>query len=1185
MVLLLLLLAIAGYLVGLTRGRGNLKAAVATAQAAQLLAVLVDTPTPEHSPTATETPSVTPTPLPSDTPTATTTPSPTPASPEEWLKQYQDLVLEGLNSISDLEFTADRAQAILQRSAQEQELAFAPVSYQLLSETPWMVLAVPRNPQGQSLPTLFWQDANAQYRFHAQSLLTLLDVSSNYNTLLTGVQLGVARSDDLGALHLLLIERPGVQPLLNAYVLAQPAPGADFVVDWRSSDDAQWGMLADSAKIELSEVEGSLLPDIVIDAAVPMESKLRKLINAPSAFVEQPPFAMQWINSRWSYAQAATADPSDQHVAQGYHLNGAALRSTPLTTLGQIIQLARQQDLNQALDYATRLDIVQQAFGFGIGDPAVWLASYLDDNSQPIVGNEVTPLLRFVDNANRQRTYDAYFELDTDGFYRLAAITQADPYEPAQVTPAGAPPTFTPTPGPTTAQTELPITATTVSALGLPTATDTPEGGVEGAKLPTTPLATATTAQTATPTISSTPTQSPTITETPTETPTFTATPSATATDSPTPTDTATPPLPIPTISGDQPAPATGILSLSATANLRGGPGVGFVSLAPVEDQTTVGVFGVTESGSWYLIRIEQAGNGYNGLVGWIFSDLLFITNSNAPLTVYHDDGTSLTPTPPTNTPAPGTPTPTPSPTWSPTPTPLQTPVLSEPESVVASGSNVPAPDGDEQVFVVGGENLPADPLQPLSVTDASGATVSLRVDSAEVQAWSGLWGAPGSWQGANAELLWPGTTLYSRILQNGDSTTRLASRVRLVGAPNLPRAEVMNFGSLASSYTLGNAALLLGVQGTAGFSLLDLQGNLSSLSEDPFSLDWLDGEPLAGLIGFAPQSLAGKNSFLWLRSDGSALHIFAQPFSLIQGVAGDPYGGVWWIETPQIGLDFWQLWQYEPSRKRIVLRLKGSSTFLPSADSASRQVIAPVLVALKPAHLGDYSQVTLYLDSYDTISQQMHTGFFKVDLHITDNNLAEVPTPPQRLLAAGSYRNTPKLNLSGTQLSYLAFENSQPSLTSTQSKPPNQVNLYALAGDSAGKSRTVFTNETRFDFLGPNLEWIDDTQLLVVRSRFAAGGSTSVDRMAVSKIQLSSDGQSANDVTTNGFVVTGGNRLLDVVACREDHMILVLVAEADGSRQLLRWDGTTDPTTLTTLAEPIDDLFACWQAPAENSQ
>ena len=68
MSLLLLLLATVGYVVGLTRGRSTVGEAVATAQAAQLLAVLADTPTPENTATATGTATVTPTPLPTNSP-------------------------------------------------------------------------------------------------------------------------------------------------------------------------------------------------------------------------------------------------------------------------------------------------------------------------------------------------------------------------------------------------------------------------------------------------------------------------------------------------------------------------------------------------------------------------------------------------------------------------------------------------------------------------------------------------------------------------------------------------------------------------------------------------------------------------------------------------------------------------------------------------------------------------------------------------------------------------------------------------------------------------------------------------------------------------------------------------------------------------------------------------------------
>lgn len=58
----------------------------------------------------------------------------------------------------------------------------------------------------------------------------------------------------------------------------------------------------------------------------------------------------------------------------------AALRSTPLTTMGQIIQLARQQDLNEALNYATLVCILLSSRHLGsdwatlvAGLPPIWM--------------------------------------------------------------------------------------------------------------------------------------------------------------------------------------------------------------------------------------------------------------------------------------------------------------------------------------------------------------------------------------------------------------------------------------------------------------------------------------------------------------------------------------------------------------------------------------------------------------------------------------------------------------------------------------------------------------------------------------------------------------------------------------------------------------------------------------------
>lgn len=249
------------------------------------------TPLPQKIQQPRQTPSVTPTPLPTDTATATPTPSPTPASPEEWLQQYRDFVLDGLNSISELEFNPAVRRRFCKGQHKNSHSHLHLCAFNFWSEKPWAALAIPRNSLGQSLPLLLWEDSTSQSRFRAQSLLTLLDISSNYKTLLTGVQFGTLRKDDLGAFHLLPIERAAGNTTLvdSLWCWRSQTAGADFVLDWRSSDDPQWLMYAAPAKLEIVEVEGNLLPDIVVDAPVPPEGRLRSLVNPPAVFVEQPP--------------------------------------------------------------------------------------------------------------------------------------------------------------------------------------------------------------------------------------------------------------------------------------------------------------------------------------------------------------------------------------------------------------------------------------------------------------------------------------------------------------------------------------------------------------------------------------------------------------------------------------------------------------------------------------------------------------------------------------------------------------------------------------------------------------------------------------------------------------------------------------------------------------------------------
>ncbi|MCB0042151.1 MAG: hypothetical protein KDE23_20845, partial [Caldilinea sp.] len=120
-VLLVFFIAVLAFQLGRSSGVSTAQRAASTAEA--MRAALASTFTPTASATATETPA------PTFTPTLTPTPTATPASPAEWAERYYDLMLEGLNTLSVLDFSADRAGALAQRLAQEQGLTYVPASY------------------------------------------------------------------------------------------------------------------------------------------------------------------------------------------------------------------------------------------------------------------------------------------------------------------------------------------------------------------------------------------------------------------------------------------------------------------------------------------------------------------------------------------------------------------------------------------------------------------------------------------------------------------------------------------------------------------------------------------------------------------------------------------------------------------------------------------------------------------------------------------------------------------------------------------------------------------------------------------------------------------------------------------------------------------------------------------------
>ena len=212
--LFLLFVAIAGYQLGVTRGLSQAQAAAATAQAQRTVFRL-----PAASATPTETP--TETRAPTFTPTSTATPTATPATPAEWADRYFAIALEGLSTLSMLDFTPERAAALVQGLALEQGMSFVPVSYSVLSTEPWAAFVAPRTPDGTPLPMLFWRSATTGNQMQGQILTdavaALADPATGYTPLAAGLSHSVLRSDAQGRYHILMIERPEAQAKLTAY--------------------------------------------------------------------------------------------------------------------------------------------------------------------------------------------------------------------------------------------------------------------------------------------------------------------------------------------------------------------------------------------------------------------------------------------------------------------------------------------------------------------------------------------------------------------------------------------------------------------------------------------------------------------------------------------------------------------------------------------------------------------------------------------------------------------------------------------------------------------------------------------------------------------------------------------------------------------------------------------------------
>jgi outer membrane biosynthesis protein TonB len=1168
--LFLLLISWVAFQVGARSGLARAQRAAATAQAQR--AALLPTPSPVASPTATATPA------PTSTPSPTPTPTTTPASAEEWAERYYVRVLEGLTTLAAVDFSPERAAGLIERLAQEQRLAFVPVSYFELARSPWAAFVAPRTPDEVQLPMVFWQDKTNGDRLQGQLLTgavaTLTDAATGYEPLAAGLSHGVLAVDPQGRHHMLLVERPEAQTNLSAYVFSQPVPGAAFTLSWRSADDPLWSFLAAASQVELRPVEGQFLPEIVVTGVLPPDSPLRTQGTVPAVFTEQAPFARQRLEARW-LPRLESTEASAPATVTGYRLESVAVDPTPLTTLATIMALLQSGQVNQAKDYVARVDLLNQAFEFGMSIPGDWMAVYVNDLDREIQDDSTSLRVRFFDNAERNRSYEATFEQDSEtGQYRLMTLEPIVLAASAGlVTPAPPRPTTTPTVTPTPGETAQ----STLAALGAFTLTipisDVVAAGGEEILNPTLePTPTATPTFTPTPTDTPTSTPPPSATPTPSETPT--QTPTATETPTPTPTEK---PLPLPTIPAEAVAPQTGYMLLTETGRLRGGPGTEYIVIAGLQDGTLTEIFGVTEAGDWLLIRAAQVDDGRTGVLGWVASQLVVPYGDLAAVPRYRADGIPVDATPTPEALAPSL-----LPTATPTPTPLVTPVLALPSVRTLAGVSVPAPAAGEQGVTIGGETIPPDPLQPLPATAADGSAVQLRLENAQVEVWGGVFNAAeAGWVPAGAALLWPGTQAYVTLVPAESATANewQVSRVRVIAAPVSERVLLLEAPEIAAATAAGSAVALLGSGQFPGVFLLERGGQARQLWQYESEAYWLGADPNAGLIVADPPLAGGIQTFSWVRNDGTGLQILAQPYHAIQGVVGDAYGGVWWIETPAAALNQWQLWHFAPATGEIALRLQADGNLLSQLTGQPERGLTPFLLAAQPATAGDPSAVTFYVDTVDTGTLEPAQGVFRMAIATDETGRGSVAGTPALLLDRGQYRGPLGVSPDLSRLAFLTVDPERPGLKLAEQQPPNVVNILTLSGRGAGGSRTVYGAENQFEFLGSVLTWQGADRLLVARSRFAPGGAGE-DRFAVVQVQLPPAGEwPAGEISANSYRLPRQQSLLGLAPCLDKQSTLLLTRDGDGRQQLVRWDGQSQVYPLFNLPAGLDRTFICWQA------
>ena len=1195
------------YNAGLSRGQLGVRTEFLTVQA-ELVAQLSATPTVHatstetQTPTDTLTPTSTYTPTPSRTPTLTPTATTTPASPEEWGDRFRIQAEEGLNAISAGDFSGERAESLLRGIAREQGLLYVPATYFQLDATDWAALVIPRTPVDEALPMLFWREPNDRNRIRSQDLLPVLSTTAqgrDYSRLLAGVSFGAMRSDRFGKLHALLVERTDLSPEVRAAVIAQAKPAGDFVRLWDSGEEALWEVPSAGSQVQILDTDERVLPDIQIMAPLLPDGHMRDVIHAPNGFLESAPFAHQWGASLWAFHTVQEEEESPGDVRAGYSLEDAALVSTPLTSLAKVLSGLRDSDLSEASNYVGRFDLLQQAYDLGLYQPGVWAGSYLDENGRELNGGNVSQWVRFFDNGNRERTYLAEFDQGTDGAYVLASLEVAPPYsESVIVTPAAplATLTFTPVPTETPIPTATPTGAeaqATAAAQPTATGTETPTTTPTSTAVPTetpstTPTNTATATATATPTSTPTPTVTPTPTSTSTATPTFTLTPTATDTPTPTPTERL---YPVPEIPTEQ-SPLARANVIKWPANLRAEPNTQSATIVQLDNGISADLFGITEDGAWVLLRVNEPDDPRNNEIGWISTDLLDIAGGTAFLTQYRVDGTPVVPPTATYTPTPGTPTPTntvaPTPTPTPTlsPTPRPTPVISAADSDPMAEIVAPPAGGDELTLTIRPDGLGSPSLSTIGAIDGEQREWTILSATANVQIWSGLFGEfPADWIPAPAALLQPGARLYVQgAPSNENGSVITAERVRIAAAPSTERSRLVAQSEIAEGVANGSAVALMGSREQPGIYLLETLGTLRQLWIEEGEATWAGGEPSDGVVVSTGDAQTGAADFTWVRGDGLGLQVFAQPYHDIHGIVSDRLGNLWWIETPKADIDQWQLWQYDADQGRIKLRLRANGKLFDNGSPSGSAPLIPMLLDAQP-ELGDdgqVSNVTILVDTVDSVAQQLYQGVFRAHIGIDDLGTGGIAEQPQVLLSPGSYRGPLQVSPDGDKLAYFLYDPEHPSLTSGVIQPANTVRTLILSGRGASTIRTVYQTENQYEFLAPNVSWQGSDTLILARSRFAPGDTFGIDRFGIVRVVLPDPSQPSGEIENFSYLFPNEMQLRDFAVCAEGGHTLTIASNGNGTLELARWNGMDAPQPLFVLPESMSRGFLCWQAPDE---